>query len=509
MIIKRGSMKKIVLLLLFLSSILKADYLITNGEIALFYDGKNNILKNVKDREFKKEVLSNFQILLIKDYKIYRARNYYTEVKYIDGKNIFYMKSNVNGDILETYIILSNNQKNNMYIYTNLSKLGWKKPYNLVYKFSPLVLEGNIENKENYYKYDMLNFSKDSNSEILVGTENDFENFKVKFLENILTKQPDERIYLVKKIDQNKKDDFLEISLSKEKPEFTNLTFEDIKNKEIEFWKKFDNKYYYLRQNMINQIRNFYLIFSSKYTQSSLKANMSRVKYAEQLKVMYLNGILNKKSLIPDFKFERNDGIQNIYTYYYYIKFCINKKINPNKNEKIKNNVTIIRNNIEEAYKSIQNKEGDWLQDSLIFYNFLLEIEKMSLSKELFINIESIKNEIKNNVKKEILDKNENLKNYDNIEYLQILTLKDKRQNLERLVNHLNNRIGLLQENGEINRIANLKLALLLYENGYTVESDKVFYNIDYFINFEENYNELNIEEIYLYLMNIQYRGLI
>ncbi|MGL5663870.1 MAG: hypothetical protein ACRCW8_08865, partial [Cetobacterium sp.] len=80
-------MKRVILLILFVSSILRANYLITNGEIALFYDGKNNILTNVKAREFSKDVLSNLQILLIKDYKIYRARNYYTQTKFIDGKN--------------------------------------------------------------------------------------------------------------------------------------------------------------------------------------------------------------------------------------------------------------------------------------------------------------------------------------------------------------------------------------------------------------------------------------
>ncbi|MGL5798248.1 MAG: hypothetical protein ACRCYT_08580, partial [Cetobacterium sp.] len=71
---------KIITLFLLICSLLKADYLITNGEIALFYDKENNILKDVKTIE--KTILSNFQINLLKDYKIYEAKNYYVENHY-------------------------------------------------------------------------------------------------------------------------------------------------------------------------------------------------------------------------------------------------------------------------------------------------------------------------------------------------------------------------------------------------------------------------------------------
>ena len=138
-------MKRIILLILFISSILRANYLITNGEIALFYDGKNNILTNIQAKEFTKDILSNLQILLVKDYKIYRARDYYTETKFINGKNIFYMKYNINNNVVESYIVLSNENKNSMLIYTNLNGVEWDKPYKLIYKFSPLIFEGILQ----------------------------------------------------------------------------------------------------------------------------------------------------------------------------------------------------------------------------------------------------------------------------------------------------------------------------------------------------------------------------
>ena len=498
-------MKRIILLILFVSSILRANYLITNGEIALFYDGKNNILTNVKAREFSKDVLSNLQILLIKDYKIYRARNYYTQTKFIDGKNIFYMKYNINDNIVESYIVLSNENKNDMFIYTNLNGIKWNEPYKLVYKFSPLILEGNIENKDGYYKYDMLNFSKDDKSNILVATERDFENFKVKSLETTLLKGLNERIYLVKDI-KNKKDDSLEIVFSKKKPKFSNISFTEVMAREKKFWNNFNKKYYYLRDTVINQIKKLYLISFSN--QNSLNMNMSRAKYMEQLKVIYLNGILNRERLIPEFNFDRGDSIQNMFTYYYYIKLS-NLKENSDAKTLLKNNFIKVQEDIQESYKSIKNKEGDWLENSLVFYNFLLEIEKLEKNELLFNEIELMKEDISGKVKKEILNSSGIIKNNNYIKYLDILSQESQIKNINKLLENTKNLIRLLKKDDNIDSKANLSLSLLLYKNNYIVESDKIFYNIDYFINYNEKYNELDLEEVYLYLINIQYRGLI
>lgn len=499
-------MKKIILLILFVSSILRANYLITNGEIALFYDGKNNILTNVKTAEFNRDVLSNLQVLLIKDYKVYRARNYYTETKFIDGKNIFYMRYNINNDIVETYVILSNENKNSMSIYTNLDGVKWEIPYKLVYKFSPLSLEGNVENKGEYYKYDMLNFSKDENSYVLVATERDFENFKVKSLETNLLKGLNERIYLVKNIEDNKKDDFLEIVFNKKKPIFSNLSFKENMKMEKNFWNNFNKKYYYLRKNVINQIKNFYLI--SFNNQNSLNMNMSRAKYMEQLKVMYLNGILDREKLIPELNFHREDSIQNLFTYYYYIKLA-NLHGNKDTRKLISSNVIKIKEGIQESYKSIMGKEGEWLENSLVFYNFLLELEILKIDTLSSGEMELMKKDIREKVEKEILNSFGTIKNISYIKYLSVLPKEKQIENINRLLKNTKNLIRLLEKDGDIDSKANLNLALLLYQNGYTVESDKLFYNVDYFINYNEKYSELDLEEVYLYLINIQYRGLI
>ncbi|MCQ8211551.1 hypothetical protein NON08_03070 [Cetobacterium somerae] len=502
-------MKKITLLFIFVFSILKADYLITNGEIALFYDGKNNILKDLHVKQSKNDILSNLQILLIKDYKIYRARNYYTETKFIDGTNIFYLKSNINGEILETYVIPSNNDRDTLYIYTNLEKIRWKNPYKLVYKFSPLILEGNIENKDEYYKYDMINISKDKDSQILVATENDFENFKVKVLENTLLKGLNERLYLVKNISQEKKNDFLKIVFNKKSPTLKKYSFLEIFSMEKTFWKNFNKKYYFLKENVVDQIKKLYLLSIGNYAQSILNMNMSRVKYMEQLKVIYLNGILNKEELIPEFNFYRDDSVQNIYTYYFYIQLCELKNKKINQDQIIIGNLSNLKVEMKKYYTSILNKEGNWLENSVIFYDLLSKLEELQLNKIYIDDIELLKKELSLSIGHSILNSSGIIKNYEYIEYLKILPENVRNKNIEYLLRNTKNRFGLLQEKGIINKIANLRLALLLYENNNIVESDKIFYNIDYFINSDKNYTGTELEETYLYLRNIQYRGLI
>lgn len=502
-------MKKVVVLLLFITSILRADYLITNGEIALFYDGENNMLKNIVNKNGnERDILSNLQLLLITDYKVYKSRNYYTETKFQNGKNIFYMKCFLNNEIIETYIILSNRDKNNIYIYTNLERMGLKKPYKLVYKLSPLTKNINIENRDTYYKYGALNIFKEDNSELLVATERNFEDFKVKTLQTTLVKELDERVYLVKEISNHKNSDLLKISLTEENPKFSKQNFNEILNEEILFWKKFEEKYIFLRKNIVKQIKNFYLISSNKYAQSSLIMNTSRLEYIRQLKVLYLNVILNRKNEIPKFNFNKYDCIQNLYSYYYNLKLLSLKGEQLDK-KVITDNIEKIRKDIEESYRSISNKEGEWLDNSILFYDFLLELERLNLVQLIYKDSFLIKKEIVQKVRNEILNNNGNIKRYEYIKYLDILDRSDKEKNISYLLEKIDNSLGVLENDGTADRITTLELAILLYKNNYLVQSDKIFYKIDYFINFKENYNQLELDEIFLYLENIHYRGLI
>ncbi|MGL4977724.1 MAG: hypothetical protein ACRC5G_06875, partial [Cetobacterium sp.] len=175
----------------------------------------------------------------------------------------------------------------------------------------------------------------------------------------------------------------------------------------------------------------------------------------------------------------------------------------------ITGNIEKIRKDIEESYRSISNKEGEWLDNSILFYDFLLELERLNLVQLIYKDSFLIKKEIVQKVRKEILNDNGNIKKYEYLKYLNILDRSDKEKNISYLLEKIDNSLGVLENNGTVDRIATLELAILLYKNNYLVQSDKIFYKIDYFINFKENYNQLELDEIFLYLENIHYRGLI
>ncbi|MGL5971890.1 MAG: hypothetical protein ACRCZL_07825, partial [Cetobacterium sp.] len=315
-------------------------------------------------------------------------------------------------------------------------------------------------------------------------------------------KELNERLYLVKNITTDSKDDILKISLKKDIPEFDNFDFNKILSTEMLFWKNFDKRYENLRKNVINQIKNFYIISTNNYAQNKIRIDISRINYMNGLKIQYLDSLLNKEKKI-EFDFFKDDKLQNIYTYYYYLK------IPGVKNNFITKNKIKVFEDILEMNESILNKEGRWLDNSVVFYNFLIELKNQNILFENSKELEIIKSIIQEKVRKEIFNSSNRLKNYEYIKYIEILTDIEQKIRLKELQKELIKPSNLLQSNLNIDISANLNLALLLYKNNYVVESDKIFYNIDYFINNKNVTNNLNLEETFLYLLNIHYRGLI
>ena len=504
-------MKNLILVFIFLCSILKANYLITNGEIALFYDGKNNVLRNIRGRIYHKDKIANLQILLIKDFKIYQIRDYYTEVEFKEGRNIFKMSYSVEGQNISTYIILSNKDKNNMYVYTDLKNIKWDSDYKIVYKISPMLLTGGILNNGSYFEYDDINISKDPGTQVFVATERDLDNFKVKVLEGSLVKELDERIYVVKDININsKKDDFLTINFNKEIPNKTGQSFKEIYDREIKFWIDFQKKYFYLRKSMIKQIKNFYIINSNSFAQSRLNVNTSRANYLTELKVTYLNAILNRdKSILSKFSFEREKGIQNIYSYYYYLKTLNLLNIDIMNSSDLQKLLPNIQENINKSYQEILFKEGDWLSNSFIFCEFLDKFKVIFQSDLDLENIDLMKKDVLNRLEREILTSEGIIKKSSYIKFLSLLSKEKQDKNLNILLKRLSNPYGVLIKNGEIQYVENLELALFLYEKGLTTESDKLFYGLNYFMEYFEKQDEIDTEEVFLYIKNIYYRGLL
>lgn len=505
-------MKKVLLIFFSFFSILRADYLISNGEIALFYDGKNNIIKNIRGEIYHNDKIANIEVFLEKDYKIYKARDYYTRAKYVEGKNMFELKYNILGQSFTTYIIASNINKKNLYIYTDLSKVKWNNNYRILYKVSPIELTGTIVNDKYDYVYDNMYIQKDRNSQVYLTTENDLEKFKLRLLETSLRKRIGERIFVEKNILPNTKGDFLTINFQDsnflEKKEFSSIL-----NDEFIFWKDQDAKFKFLPKRMIKIMRDFYLLESNDYVQTKLDINRGKENYLNKLRYTYINTIINKdkfdNSFFSELLFKKNIGMEKIYYYYYFIKIAKLRGIDLTKDKTIKNIISELRKNLQKGYEEIANKEGNWKLNSYMYCEFIDLLEKVIDTKIVWENIDYIKDDVKRNLISEILDSQNIIKKYSYIKYIRLLPKDILKKNIDILLKKVQTPIGVLTENNRVKYVANLQLALILYENGYLVQSNKILERVIYFYNNSHAKDNITTEKIFLYIENIYYRGLL
>lgn len=497
-------MKKLGVLFLFLTSLLKADYLISNGKINLFFDTKHNVLRNIGNTDFKKDIIANIQILFVKDFKIYNSMNYYTEVKHLDGINILKIDYYIEQQKITTYIEASNYDKDNILIYTDLKNVKWNDNYKIVYQITPMLQIGDIYNKGNYFSYGGINIAKFKGDKIISAIPEEFIDFKVKVLEDVLTKELDERIYLVRDITKvNRDTDLLSLNLNNTIPSKDDLPFNKRLAKEIEFWKEIDKRYYFLREGIVEQIKLFYML-SSRYENMNV---VPEDEYLNYLKTIYIKNLLKKeKSPKIEISFNRKESVENIYGYYYYYTKILNLiEIRDKKDIKIDN--SNIQKNIDETYRSILRKEGDWISNSFILYEFLEESEK-----EFKLNTEKnslIKSKLKTKIEKEILDEKGLIKNIEYIKFIKILPKEIRYKNINYLLTKTNNSYLVLIEDNNIDYINSLELALLLYEEGLREESDKIFGAVGYLLYEQEKSAEISIKNLFLYIKNIYYRGIL
>lgn len=505
-------MKNIVLIFLCLFSIVKADYLISNGEIALFYDGKNNVLKNIRGDISKRDEISNIDILFIKDYKIYNARDYYTKVEYIQGKNILRLEYSIENQKIETYVILSNSTKSRMYLYTDLSKIRWKKGYKIVYRISPTDTSGEVLNNENYYSYRGVNFLKDSNLNLFLASPFDFNKFKVKVLEDKLIKGLDEKIYLWKTINENNSGNLLSIDF-KNFIKSKNENFDKIYGDEVGFWLEFNKKYSDQKKLTVDVLKDFYILQSDNSIQTKLNENLGKERYLNKLKLFYIKALLSPESIDNEFfteiLFQNRKGMDMIYYYYYFLKIAEIKGLEISDGKFLDKITSNLRENLLEGYTEISNREGNWKLKSYIFYEFLNNIEKNMDINKIADNMEELKEKVRVDLEEEILNDQGYLKRKGYIKYMRILSKEKFDKNIKSLIVESNNSYGILRRDNKNLIIPNLELALILYEEGYKNQSDRILNSTGYFLFEEENQSDIVAEEIFLYIKNIYYRGLI
>ena len=214
------------------------------------------------------------------------------------------------------------------------------------------------------------------------------------------------------------------------------------------------------------------------------------------------------KKIFSELLFKKNIGMEKIYYYYYFIKIAKLRGIDLTKDKTIKNIIPELRKNLQKGYEEIANKEGNWKLNSYMYCEFIDLLEKVIDTKIVWENIDYIKDDVKRNLISEILDSQNIIKKYSYIKYIRLLPKDILKKNIDILLKKVQTPIGVLTENNRVKYVANLQLALILYENGYLVQSNKILERVIYFYNNSHAKDNITTEKIFLYIENIYYRGI-
>lgn len=505
-------MKKLLLTFICIFSIIKGNYLISNGEIALFYDRKNNIIKNIRGDIYQKDKIANIEILLVdENLKTYRLSDYYTEFQYVGGKNILRLNYKVNAKSIETYIVAPMYEKDRLYIYTRVN--GVEKKYKIVYQITPIDLVDEVKREKVGIRYDGVFISDDVGTRSFLADSVGFSKFKIRDIDKNLKKDLEEKIFIWNEIDGEINEEFLIFDFSTERFEKKlDLKFFDILNQEIKFWKDLEEKYKNQQKETINILKDFYIL-KSQQKRADIILTKTNEEYLNELRMIYVEEILNKNSINTKFfseiLFEDRDVIKNIYYYYYFIKIALLKNLDINLKPIGTDIDEKFNKNFYQGLSEIDNRVGNWLLKGYIYYKLIEEIEKLVDDKEKTQNFLEIKERLGKKISEEIVDINGNLRSYSYIKYAEVLPKEILKKNIDRLLLETGGSLGVLQENGKILEVENLQLALLLYEQGYKIESDRVFDRMKFFLEKYAKSDKISTEVILLYLTNIYYRGLI
>ncbi|MBC2855776.1 hypothetical protein H3N56_04585 [Cetobacterium sp. 2A] len=522
-------MKRLILLYILVFSIVQADYLTTNGEIALFYDNKINRLKYVRGDIFQLIDISQMGIYFKKNNEMYSMEAGSYKV-IAENSNLLKIEYLIDGNKVTTHIFPSVSDKRVLYMMTDTSNLNWKGDFQIIYMISPSSESVDIEFDGMYYYFgDTTSFNSINNTGLLfIAKPVEFLKFNMTPVNEKIRKNTGQRLYFFTEVKDKMQGDKLVFNFKhKNVVDYTEDNNRFLKEQHI-FWNDFTKNFLGMKSLTIKELEFLKMISENNVIPQSIAYNKSLPSFQDRLRIAYIlsvygeNDLVNK--VVQDISSERKNNLENIEYYLYLFKIINTGKL------KIEKDVftEVIQPNIDNSLKELlENKdrietESD-LENAYTLWRFL-NIYKNFVQNETSLNymrfhFEHIGIEIKNT----ILRLPGGFDNLKSIKYLEILPSNERIKILEKMyINYYDKKIGVLKssENSEIDLENNLEYTLKLYENGMTRKGDILFSRLEELIKGNKGYivPKLQIEDenfigiytypLYLYLKIVQYRGM-
>lgn len=520
-------MRKLIYLYVLIFSVVKGEYLSTNGEMSLFYDTNINRLKYIRGDIFQLLNISQMGIYFHRDGQFYSMDEGVYEQKVI-GTNILELRYVIDGCEVVTKIFQSMEENNNLYIKTDTSKLKWNEKFEVIYMFSPIKEASYADLDSDGYVYDdKIRFKSQTNrSRLFIATPGDFYKLEMIPVETKIKKSAGERLYLFSQIDNKNTGDKVIFHFGHSKI-LQNKSNGNIQS-EINFWKEYNKKYKGYDEIDLKQLEFLKVLNKNYLIPEEIAYSISLPSYNDRLKIAYISSVFGNnqlsEQLVKELLYKRKNDIETI-KYYTYLFNLLNLNIFRIEDKFFKSKIvpeidSVLRRTLNDE-NPIETEQQ--LDEAYSVWELLKIYRKYYKYSDLKDEIDLYFEVLRERIKLKVDSLNGGIYNLNYVKYLNVFPEEFKRDILIKIYeNHYDKKLGVLKTSKEqnINIENNLEYILELYKNGMGIEGDKLFNRIKQLIKENNNYlvpelknngkNYIGVytNPLYLYLRIVQYRGM-
>jgi|GEM_PF-2423955 len=535
-------MKKILLFYIMISTFLYGEYLSTNGKVSFFYDTEMQRLHSIKGDVFDSPSISQIEVGVMLEKKIYLLRDHVLDVSLVEGTSILAIKSRIEDVDINTYVFPSSYDKKRVYLINEFLNPSVKKDIQILYRVIPYNDTGVIGYipYKNYYTYGKARFkSLNNGSGLYISNDEYLDVFKFRKVKDKDVKYQEDKLFFVTKIVDKKKKSYDMVAFDFSNDEWPNkviLTAEALKEEYLS-WGDWNWDFKRYPKDIEAQLSHLKMLITGVKIPDLVYYGKSRENLSTNLDLATILSIYGKseesRKILQNYKFRRKNSAEDVAVLLSLFKSWEFSE-EPFDNSKFLTKVYPV---IMRTLNGI-NSDGKFdseSQEIKVYYDLIV------LMEELIVNSIDIKNLPRNL----LIEKLEKVKKYveinfmtpdgikdnpksaevnpKNIKFVELYPEKSKRFFIEEeFEKYYDKRLGYLVLEGEpfMDLEYNLNFTQVLYNNFFQREGERLYSRIRELVVENKNYlvpemytREKNMagiygELIYLYLLTNYYRGI-
>jgi hypothetical protein len=535
-------MKKILLFYILISILTYGELLSTNGEVGFFYDDDIHRIHTIKGDVFDEPIIAEIGIGVMIGKNTYLLKDYVKDVQLLVDTNILFIKSNIEGVSINTYIFPSSEERKRIYFINEFIDIPEGVNVQLLYKLSPYKDTGIVDynSPQDYYTFEKMRFKSLNNKSGLYISGNEYlDVFKFREIRSQEVKYREDKLFFVTKIIGNNKKNYDMVAFDFSQKDWENkLLLRPVElKKEYLLWDEWNWNFKKYPKDVEAQLSHLRMLTMGDKIPSFIYYGKSTENLSSRLNLSTILSIYGKSEestrLLEDYKFKKKNTSKDVAVLFSLFK---NLGLSPkpfDNQEFLLKVYPVIMRTLMGIDSNGKFKSGE---DNIeLYYNLIMFMEELlqnpvaikNISEDfVFEKLERVKNYVALNfiTPEGIKDTSKSQEiNPMNIKFVEIYPENSKKFLIEaQFKKYYNRRLGYLVLNGNsfMDLEYNLYFIKALYNNSFEIEGEKLYSRIREIIRKNNNYlapkmylkgeNETGIygNLIYLYLLTNYYRGI-